>query len=104
MSRIKDIQAEALTPASDDYAVVDGQSNGPRKIRLGSSSVLSAPSTGDATAEQVVIGSDSRLAVAAAIGNVVISEAQDGDLLQFDNSTATWRNSQKSLLTDGGNY
>jgi hypothetical protein len=104
MSRIKDLQAEALTPALDDFAVIDGQSNGPRKIRLGSASVRSVPATGNATDEQVVVGSDSRLATAAAFGGVVISGVQDGDLLQFDNSTATWRNSQKSLLTDGGNY
>lgn len=102
MSRIKDLQAEALTPAADDYSVVDGQTYGPRKMRLGSAATRSAPVSGNAGPAEVVLGNDSRLT--NGLGNVVISAAQDGDLLQFDNSTATWRNSQKSLLTDGGNY
>jgi hypothetical protein len=104
MSRIKDLQAEALIPAADDFAVIDGQTSGPRKIRLGSAAVKTAPTSGNASAGQVVLGDDSRLAAGAALTSVVVSNVQDGDLLQFDNSTATWRNSQKSLLTDGGNY
>jgi hypothetical protein len=102
MSRIKDLQAEALIPAADDYCILDGNTNGPRKIRIGSAATRSAPVSGDAGPEQVVLGSDSRLA--PSLGAVVISGAQDGDLLQFDLPTATWRNSQKALLTDGGNY
>lgn len=104
MSRIKDLQAEALTPATDDYSVVDGQTYGPRKMRLGSAATRSAPVSGNAGPAEVVLGNDTRLGTLAALGTVAISGVQDGDLLQFDNSTATWRNSQKSLLTDGGNY
>lgn len=104
MSRIKDLQAEALVPAADDFSVIDGQTNGPRKIRLGSAAVRSAPTSGDASAGQVVLGNDSRLGVVTALGAVVVSNVQDGDLLQFQSSTGTWQNSQKSLLTDGGNY
>ena len=96
MSRIKDIQAQALVPAADDFSVIDGQTFGPRKIVLGTAAVRNAPATGNASANEVVLGSDTR--VANTLTPVVISSPQDGDLIQYDNSTATWRNSQKAQI------
>jgi hypothetical protein len=102
MSRIKDISAETLVPAPDDYGVIDGNSSGPRKIRVGSAMTRDVPTSGNAGAAQVVLGNDTRLV--NNLPNLVISTPQDGDLIQYDSPTSTWRNSQKSLLTDGGNY
>jgi hypothetical protein len=102
MSRIKDIVALALVPAADDFAVIDGQTFGPRKVSLGSASVRNVPAAGNAGADEVVLGNDTR--IASTLSQVVVSNPQDGDLIQYDLPTATWRNSQKSLLTDGGNY
>lgn len=104
MARIREIQATAALPASDDYAVIDGVTHSVRKIRLGGAATLNYPASGDALSSQVVLGGDSRLRVAEQIGSVAVSDPADGDLLQFDGTSASWRNSRKALLTDGGNY
>lgn len=104
MARIREIQATATLPAADDYAVIDGVTHSVRKIRFGGAATLGFPVTGDALASQVVLGSDSRLRVAEQIGAAQVVEPVDGDLLQFDGTSASWRNSRKALLTDGGNY
>ena len=104
MARIREIEATATIPAADDYAVIDGATFSVRKIRLGGAATLEFATVGDAGPGQAVVGSDSRLQAGAQLGKVAAISPSDGDLLQFDEASASWRNSRKALLTDGGNY
>jgi hypothetical protein len=54
MARIREIQATAALPATDDYAVIDGVTHSVRKIRLGGAATLNYPASGDALSSQVV--------------------------------------------------
>lgn len=105
MSRIRDIAATAIEPAVDDYAVIDGATNSVRKIHIGTASVRDVAATGNASADQVVRGNDTRLVNGGAtLGTIAVASPTDGDVLAYEVSTATWRNTFKSLLTDGGNF
>jgi hypothetical protein len=104
MARIREIEATATIPAADDYAVIDGATFSVRKIRIGGAATLEFAPVGDAGPVQAVVGSDSRLRAGAQLGTVAVTSPSDGDLLQFDEASASWRNSRKALLTDGGNY
>ena len=105
MSRIKDITATAFEPAPDDFTVIDGDTNSVRKIHIGTASVRDVAATGNASSDQVVKGNDTRLVNGGStLGSIAVASPVDGDVLQYEVSTASWRNTFKSLLTDGGNF
>jgi len=105
MSRIKDIVATAFEPASDDFTVIDGVVNSVRKIHIGTASVRDVAASGNAATDQVVKGNDTRLVNGGStLGSIAVASPTDGDVLQYEVSTASWRNTFKTLLTDGGNF
>lgn len=108
MSRIYQIAATASKPATDDYGVIDGLVNGPRKIRFGSAAVLDAPEPGsNAGAGQLVRGDDPRLTGGS--GATALNDLTDVEIatpgpyehLVYSPVLQRWVN---NAVTDGGNF
>ena len=59
--RPKDFTNEATAPAADDFTVLDGVTNGTRKLKPGTAVAKNVPATGNAASGEVVLGSDTRL-------------------------------------------
>ena len=105
--RLKDIPDIALSPNGDDFSVIDGNTHGPRKIHLGTVVSRDVPSSGNASATQVVLGADTRLLEAFvpkpldSFSDVEVPNPGDLDNLVYSAGSGKWIN---SMVTDGGNF